>query len=79
VTAWYKSTAQPVIFAYYRNSAGTWVYWTQSPKLPVSAGWAQASWVTPAAPTGATAISIGPGLQSAGVLTMDELALFANG
>jgi hypothetical protein len=75
-TGWYKSSTQPVIFAYYRNSSGSWVYWTQSPKLPTASSWTQGSWTTTAVPTGATAISMGFGLTGAGSLTMDDFGLF---
>jgi peptidoglycan/xylan/chitin deacetylase (PgdA/CDA1 family) len=79
VTAWYKSTNGPQIFAYYRNSAGSWVYWAQSKSLPSVTAWTQAAWTTPTLPAGATAISVGPGLLNPGSLTMDDLGLFRNG
>ncbi|MDP9247837.1 MAG: polysaccharide deacetylase, partial [Candidatus Dormibacteraeota bacterium] len=75
ISAWYKSTRQPYIFVYYRNSAGSWVYWTQSAKLAVAAAWAQASFTTPAVPAGATNISVGMGLDGVGSLTMDDFGL----
>jgi hypothetical protein len=52
VTAWYKSTVQPYFFLYYRNSAGSWVYWTQSAKLAIAGSWTQASFTTPVVPAG---------------------------
>jgi peptidoglycan/xylan/chitin deacetylase (PgdA/CDA1 family) len=76
MTAWYKSTLQPYIFVYYRNSAGSWVYWTQSPKLAIASVWSQASFTTPAVPAGATNISIGMGIDGVGSLTMDDFGLF---
>jgi hypothetical protein len=79
VTAWYKTPSQPVIFAYYRNSAGSWVYWAQSPKLALASSWTQAIWTTPAVPAGATRLSLGVGLSAAGSVTMDDFALFATG
>jgi peptidoglycan/xylan/chitin deacetylase (PgdA/CDA1 family) len=79
VTAYYKSPGQPIIFAYYRNSSGAWVYWAQSPRLAIAAAWTQASWSTPAAPAGATAVSIGLGLNTAASVTMDDFGLFSNG
>jgi peptidoglycan/xylan/chitin deacetylase (PgdA/CDA1 family) len=78
-TTWYKSADGPVIFAYYRNAAGTWTYWSQSGRLPATTSWKQASWTTPAVPAGATALSVGPGLNTTGSVTMDDLGLFANG
>jgi archaellum component FlaF (FlaF/FlaG flagellin family) len=77
VTAWYKSTVQPYIYVYYRNSSGSWVYWTQSAKLAVAAGWTQASFTTPAVPSGATNISVGMGMSGVGSVTMDDFGLYA--
>jgi hypothetical protein len=74
-TAWYKSTVQPYIFLYYRNSAGTWVYWSQSAKFAIAASWTQASFTTPVVPAGATHISVGMGLDRVGSLTMDDFGL----
>ena len=55
ITAWYKSTSlAPIFFAYYRNSSGAWVYWTQSARFAAAANWTQASWSTPPVPAGAT-------------------------
>jgi hypothetical protein len=79
VTAWYKSTDGAVIFAYYRNSAGSWVYWANSPKAPSATAWTRRTWTTPALPAGATAISVGVGLLNTGTVTMDDFGLFATG
>ena len=76
VTAWYKSNTQPYIFVYYRNSAGSWVYWTQSAKLAVASSWTQASFTTPAVPAGATNISVGMGESGVGSVTMDDFGLY---
>jgi peptidoglycan/xylan/chitin deacetylase (PgdA/CDA1 family) len=78
-TAWYKSTAQPIIFAYYRSSAGVWTYWAQSPRFASASGWTQATWTTPAVPAGATLLSVGMGLNTAGSVTTDDYGLFGNG
>ena len=75
VSAWYKGTAAPVLFAYYRTSTGNWKYWTQSARLASSSNWTQASWTTPAVPSGATSLSVGMGLVSVGSVTMDDFAL----
>jgi hypothetical protein len=64
-----------VIFAYYRNSSGSWVYWAQSPSLPSSSTWTNGTWTTPALPSGASAISFGLGLRGKGSLTVDDFAL----
>jgi peptidoglycan/xylan/chitin deacetylase (PgdA/CDA1 family)/archaellum component FlaF (FlaF/FlaG flagellin family) len=79
VTGWYKTPSQPVIFAYYRSSAGSWVYWAQSAKLAVASNWTQAIWTTPAVPAGATNLSVGIGLSSAGSVTMDDFGLYPTG
>jgi len=79
VTAWYKSPDTPIIFGYYRNSAGSWVYWAQSVRFPAAANWTRRTWTTPALPAGATHISIGVGLDKAGSVTMDDFGLFKNG
>jgi hypothetical protein len=78
VSTWYKSANSPVLFAYYRNSAG-WNYWTQSPAFPAATSWTRRTWITPAVPSGATHLSIGPGLKNTGSLTVDDLGLFAYG
>jgi hypothetical protein len=79
VSAWYKSSDGPVIFAYYRNSAGSWVYWANSPKSPAATSWTRRTWTIPALPAGATAISVGMGLLNTGTVTMDDFGLFATG
>jgi len=78
VTVWYKSTVAPRIFAYYRNSSGVWTFWANSAALPVSAGWTQVSYTTPAVPAGATNLSVGLGISAVGSLTMDDFGLFGN-
>ncbi|HET8786641.1 MAG TPA: Ig-like domain-containing protein, partial [Candidatus Limnocylindrales bacterium] len=53
VTVWYKSPALgPIVFGYYRNASGSWVYWSQSARFAASSSWAQASWTTPVLPAG---------------------------
>jgi hypothetical protein len=79
VTGWYKGNVGPYVFGYYRNSSGSWVYWAQSPKQPVSSTWRQASWTTPVVPSGATNVSVGLGIDAVGSITMDDLGLFAAG
>jgi len=75
VSAWYKGTAAPVLFAYYRTSTGSWKYWTQSARLAPASSWTQASWTTPSVPSGAKGLSVGMGLVSVGSVTMDDFAL----
>ncbi len=74
--AWYNSTAVTQFTAYYRNSAGTWVYWTSSPWLAASGSYVQASFTTPVLPAGATAISFGLNLFGNGTLTTDDYAMY---
>jgi peptidoglycan/xylan/chitin deacetylase (PgdA/CDA1 family) len=76
VSAWYKSSIRPYIFAYYRNSSGAWVYWSQSAQLSSSTSWTQGFWTTPTVPTGATRLSVGLGIDGVGTITMDDFALF---
>ena len=75
VTAWYKSTAPPTLFAYYRTSSGSWKYWTQSGQFASSSSWTQARWTTPAAPSEAQYLSVGLGLLAVGSLTADDFGL----
>jgi peptidoglycan/xylan/chitin deacetylase (PgdA/CDA1 family) len=76
VTAWYKSTIQPRLVAYYRNTAGGWVFWAQAPRAELgSATWAQATWTTPPVPADATALSIGMSIRAVGSLTVDDFGL----
>jgi Big-like domain-containing protein len=74
VTVYYKSNTAPRLFAYYRTAKGSWDYWT-SKGVPASNSWTQATWTTPAVPSGATNLSVGVGLTAVGSLTMDDFAL----
>ena len=78
VTVWYKSSAAPRFYAYYRNSSGSWVFWKESSAgaYSASSSWTQKSWTTPALPSGATLISVGLGLEGGtGSLTMDDFSV----
>jgi hypothetical protein len=82
ISAWYKSTARPAIFAFVSTTGATGAYnfLAQSPLQQISAGWTQASWTTPAMPAGATNLSIGMGLTGqAGSVTMDDFGAFRAG
>jgi hypothetical protein len=70
--AWYKSTAPTQFEVYVRTGIGTWQYWTASPLLNAASGWTQATWSTPALPSGANAVSFGLNLISNGTLTTDD-------
>ncbi len=75
-TAWYKATgSQQRFVAFYRNAAGGWFWWAQSPLLPASATYTQATWFVPALPTAATAISISISLYGVGSITADNFTL----
>jgi peptidoglycan/xylan/chitin deacetylase (PgdA/CDA1 family) len=76
VSAWYKATGPARFVAYYRTSAGRWVWWAQSARLQVVGGWSHATWTTPAVPDGATHVSVGLEMAGAGSLTIDDLGLF---
>ena len=76
---WYTSTAPTQFALYYRTANGSWNYWTSSPWFASSAAYAQASWVTPAMPANATALSFGLNLFSNGTLTTDDMSMIAPG
>ena len=52
VHGWYKTDGTARLIAYYRNGAGGWVFFSQSPVLAKTSTYAQASWTTPAMPAG---------------------------
>ncbi|GAB3412011.1 polysaccharide deacetylase family protein [Flindersiella endophytica] len=72
VKVWYKSSAEVFFTMYQRNAIGQWAYWTQSPRLPAAADWTEATWTTPAVPSGMVATSFGLTLDSVGTLTTDD-------
>ncbi len=76
--AWYESTVPTRFVVYYLSSSGKWAYWTESPAFAASSGWAQAGWVTPAVPAGATALSFGLSLAAVGSLTTDDYTMTAS-
>ena len=73
---WYTSTTVTQFALYYRNAAGTWVYWTSSPWFGAATAYAQVSFTTPALPAGATAISFGLNLFNNGTLVTDDYAMY---
>ena len=75
LSAWYKSTSPTQFVVYYRDQVGRWFYWTSSPAFAAASSWTQASWTTPAVPSGATGISFGLNLAAAGSLTTDDYAV----
>ncbi|POZ49857.1 Ig-like domain-containing protein [Methylovulum psychrotolerans] len=72
LSGWYKSTLPVGIVVYYRNSAGTWIYWQTSSNAAAASNWAKASYTTPPVPAGATAISFGLYLNNIGTLVTDD-------
>jgi peptidoglycan/xylan/chitin deacetylase (PgdA/CDA1 family) len=75
VTASYHATTPPRFTVYYRTSSGGWVWFAQSPLLPVSDGYVTGTYTTPALPAVATAISAGLSIYDVGSITMDAFVL----
>jgi hypothetical protein len=75
VSARYYADAATVFTVYYRNSAGTWVWWAQSPTQPTSTSYTLGTYTTPPLPAGATHISVGLSIIAVGSVTMDDLRL----
>jgi polysaccharide deacetylase/Big-like domain-containing protein len=78
-SAWYQSTTPTRFVLWYRDANGGWHYWTQSPQFAASSSWAQATWATPAVPSGATGLSFGMNIAAAGTLTTDDYSLADSG
>jgi hypothetical protein len=84
--AWYKgswpvyglSPTKVSIATYYRNAAGSWVFWQSSPLFAPSSAWTLASFTSAPLPAAATAISFGLAIAGPGSLTTDDYALAAN-
>lgn len=77
---WYKGSwgpsAEVKLTLYYRNSGGSWVYWTSGPKLASVGTWTQSPlYTTPAVPAGATGLSYGLALAGIGTLLTDDYSL----
>jgi peptidoglycan/xylan/chitin deacetylase (PgdA/CDA1 family) len=83
---WYKgswtfsgpSQTKVSIATYYRNAAGSWVFWQSSPLLAPTSAWTLASFTSAPLPPGATAVSFGLAISGAGTVTTDDYALAAN-
>jgi peptidoglycan/xylan/chitin deacetylase (PgdA/CDA1 family) len=75
MTAFYKSTTPPRFSVYYRTASGAWIWFAQSPLLPTSSTYRQATYTTPPLPQEATALSLGLTIFDVGVLTMDTYTL----
>jgi len=74
-SAYYRSSAAPRVSVFYRNSAGVWSWFAESPLLPTSASYVQASYTTPPMPADATHISIGVSIFGTGSITTDAYSL----
>src|SRR3954447_4677539 len=72
---WFTSTGVTQFAVYLRTSAGGWQYWTSSPWFAASSSYVNATWTTPAVPTGYTAISFGLNIFSNGSITTDDFSL----
>jgi len=77
VGAWYKSSSATQFDLYYRNRIGAWAYWTSGPRFGATADWKHVSWITPAAPADATAISFGLAIGERGQVTTTGYSLAA--
>jgi peptidoglycan/xylan/chitin deacetylase (PgdA/CDA1 family) len=80
--SWAYSGATPTkvsIATYYRNSAGTWVFWQASPLMPPTASWNLANFTSAPLPAGATAVSFGLAISGVGNVTTDDYAMVMNG
>jgi peptidoglycan/xylan/chitin deacetylase (PgdA/CDA1 family) len=78
-SGWYQSTTPTRFVFWYRDANGGWHYWTQSPQFAASSSWTQATWGTPAVPSGATALSFGMNIAAVGTLTTDDYSLMDSG
>ncbi|WP_373047762.1 polysaccharide deacetylase family protein [Vulgatibacter sp.] len=73
---WYRTGAAARPVAWIRDEAGTWSWWAQGPLLEPAQAWTELRWGLPALPAEATALSVGISLREAGVVEVDDLALF---
>jgi hypothetical protein len=74
LSAWYQASARIRMVVYYRDGAGTWHWFAQSPRSGRSATWRAMTYRTAAMPAGSTALSFGLSLASAGSLLVDDAA-----
>jgi len=71
LSVWYKSTT-PVRFFAYTRTTGSFSFFKQSPLLPAAPAWTHAVWTPQAVPAGATYMSFGLGIDTAGSVTTDD-------
>ncbi|WP_248292447.1 polysaccharide deacetylase family protein [Actinomycetospora sp. TBRC 11914] len=72
VSAWYKSDVEVSLRLFTRNAVGQWTFWTYSPPFSPASGWTRASWISPATPADALAVSFGLAIDRVGTLTTDD-------
>lgn len=77
VSGWYRTSGtNGRLVAYYRDAQSHWIYLSQGPVLaPNPNDWKQAVWTTPAMPAGATAMSTGFSMRSAGTTMADDVSV----
>lgn len=73
---WYQADADTQFSVYYRDSAGSWHWWTASPYFETAAEFTLAEWTTPPVPQDATALSFGLALVDDGELVTDDYGLY---
>ena len=73
--AWYRSDVPAQMIAFYRDAAGTWRWWLSTDVPASSVDWRRASFLTPPAPAGTTAITFGIGLTRVGTLITDDYSV----
>ena len=71
LSVWYKSTT-PVRFFAYTRTTGSFSFFRQSPLLPAASTWTHAVWTPAVLPAGATYLSFGLGIDTAGSVTTDD-------
>jgi len=72
----YIANVQPLFSVYYRTTAGAWVWFAQSPRLPASSTYVTAAYTTPPLPADATALSVGLTITNVGFIVMDAYSLY---
>lgn len=73
--AWYRSDVPAQVIAFYRDAAGVWRWWLSTDVPASTVEWRRASFLTPPAPAGTTAITFGIGLTRVGTLITDDYSL----
>jgi peptidoglycan/xylan/chitin deacetylase (PgdA/CDA1 family) len=71
----YRANTPPIFSVYYRTTAGTWKWLSQSPRLATSSSYVTAQYKTPPLPADATAISVGLAITAVGFIVMDDYSL----